>query len=106
MRYEIESNNTVLIYADTQIEPIIIQPHYPNGDAFLTREDAEAWAEAKIAEFDDIDAPMAPNFKGETPQAQSRKILQEKEEARLAGIAKLVALGLTESEAKAIAYGM
>lgn len=106
MRYEINSNNAVLIYSDTQTEPVIFQPHYPNGDAFADAADAESWAQAKVAEFDDIDAPCAPNFAGEAPQKQWRKIAQEKEEARQAGIAKLVALGLTEAEATAISAGI
>ena len=63
-RYEVDENNAVKIYdIDNPNEngaPFFFQPDYPNYDPFKDREDAIKWAEDKMAELLDPDAPMAP----------------------------------------------
>lgn len=103
MRYEIDENNAVRIWQDGQDEPFIYQPFYPNGENFIDRADAENWANAKISEHEDINAPEAPNFHGEEPKKQHRLIVQEMKQHKEDGIAKLVTLGLTQEQAEAIA---
>jgi len=103
MRYEVNENNAVSIWEDGQEAPFVYQPHYPNGDSFSTREEAESWAQAKILEHEDINAPEAPNYPGEEPKKQFRLIRQEMQQHRQDGIAKLVSLGLTQEQAEAVA---
>lgn len=102
LRYEIDETNTVRVWHSNQEEPFILQPHWPAGDVFATYEDAKLWADAKIAELTDIESPQAPAYLGETPQKNYMKIMQEREEARLAALAKFEALGITAEEVQAI----
>lgn len=103
LRYEIDENNGIRVWHDGQADPFIYQPDYPDGTQFIDRNDAESWAQAKIAELTDIDAPMAPNSPNEEPKMNPWKYEYEKQLAKENGIAKLIALGLSEQEAKAIA---
>lgn len=96
-RYEIDENNAIHMWINTQEEPFIFQPDYPDGTPWADRADAVAWAEAKIAELSDIENPMAPDFPNQEPQKQSAKIAQERAAQKAALWAKL---GLTEEEAK------
>lgn len=95
-RYEIDENNAIHMWVDTQEEPFIFQPDYPDGTPWADAADATAWAEAKIAELTDIENPMAPNYPNEKPQVQPAKLAKEKAAAKAALWAKL---GLTEEEA-------
>lgn len=62
--YEINDNNAVSIYDGINPEPFWFQPHYPNGDSFDSKEEAETWAELAIASQTDESAPFPPNGKG------------------------------------------
>ena len=53
-------NNTVKIYSDTQEQPVIIQPNWPNGTAWASKAEAETWAQLCISAMDDPAAPYAP----------------------------------------------
>jgi len=103
MRYEIDEKNAIRIWQGGVDIPFLFQPNYPDGTPWADKADAENWAKAKIAEHTDIDAFSAPNSPNELPRVQYRKTLAEKEEAQKTGMQKLIALGLTETEALAIA---
>lgn len=62
--YTVNDENTVEVFVEGQEPPMLRQPHYPNGDAFDTKAEAEEWAELFIASMTDEDAPYAPNGKG------------------------------------------
>lgn len=62
--YEIDSKNAVNIYDGINPEPFWYQPHYPNQDAFDTKEEAEEWAKLAVASHTDETAPFPPNGKG------------------------------------------
>jgi hypothetical protein len=64
MYYEIDENNAVKIYDGINPEPFWYQPHYPNEDAFDSKEEATAWAELAMASQTDETAPFPPNGKG------------------------------------------
>jgi hypothetical protein len=95
-RYEIDENNAVHMWVNTQEEPFIFQPDYPDGSPWADTDDAIAWAEAKVAELSDINKPMAPSFPGEKPQVQPAKLAAQKEKIKADLLAKL---GLTAEEA-------
>jgi hypothetical protein len=65
MHYKILDNNTVEIFYDNADEPLLSQPAYPNGDAFIDKADAVAWALLYIASVEDETAPFAPSKPGE-----------------------------------------
>lgn len=102
MRYEIDENNAITMWQDGADTPFIYQPDYPDTTPFTDRADAEAWAQAKIAELSDIEAPYAPNYPGELPQKQQRKIDAEAAAIKKSAAEKLAALGLTAQEVRAL----
>lgn len=57
--YRIDENNAIYIYTEGIEEPIFFQPHWPDTTPWADQAEATAWAEAKIAEVTDLDAPMA-----------------------------------------------
>lgn len=61
-RYEIDENNAISIYDVDNVgkPPFMFQPDYPNFDPFKDKADAIKWAEAKMAELLDPNAPLAP----------------------------------------------
>lgn len=66
--YTLDSNNTVNIFSDTQSEPVIIQPNWPNGTAWASPQEAMSWAELCINAMVDPLAPYAPSGPGLEPQ--------------------------------------
>lgn len=62
--YEIDDKNAVNIYDGINPEPFWFQPHYPNGDSFDTKEEAETWAKLAVASHTEETAPFPPNGKG------------------------------------------
>lgn len=52
-RYEVDENNAVWGYVDTQEQAVIFQPHYPDGSPWADKEDAEAWGQAWVNYFTD-----------------------------------------------------
>ena len=54
MHYQIDENNAVLLFTDSQIEPILFQPYDPNGDGsnFASKKEAENWITQFIVEFE------------------------------------------------------
>lgn len=51
--YELDENNAVLGYIDSQTEPILFQPTHPAGHQWADTAEATAWAEAWIAHMTD-----------------------------------------------------
>lgn len=51
--YKVDESNTIRCWeseeASLTTSPFLLQPHYPNGDAFETQEDAIFWAEQFVA---------------------------------------------------------
>ncbi len=62
--YEIDNNNAVNIYDGVNPEPFWHQPHYPNGETFDSKSEAETWAQLAVAAQTDEAAPFPPNGKG------------------------------------------
>lgn len=62
--YTVNDENTVEVFVEGQEPPMLRQPHYPNGDAFDTKAEAEEWAGLFIASMTDENAPYAPAGKG------------------------------------------
>ena len=58
--YQIDINNKVRIYSDTQTEPVIFQPDWPNGTPWANTSEAESWANLCISAITDPNAPYAP----------------------------------------------
>lgn len=58
MIYSVSENLEVSIYNDTQEEPIIYQPYYPDGAPFASQEAASAWAEQWIYELENYVPPV------------------------------------------------
>lgn len=50
----------VSIYSDSQIEPVIFQPDWPNGTPWVSKNEAETWAQLCIASIENPNAPYAP----------------------------------------------
>lgn len=50
----------VKIYTDTQVEPVIFQPDWPNGTQWGSQQEAATWAQLCIASIEDPAAPYAP----------------------------------------------
>lgn len=77
MRYEVNDENAVSIFQDGADVPFWFQPHYPNGDTFDTKAEAEAWAVLAMASQSD-DQPFPPNGRGQTglpkPTAQELRV--------------------------------
>ena len=74
MNYEVnEANSLTIFFKETAL---LVQPCYPNGEAFESREAAQSWAEAFIASYDDETAPW-PNSGQGTPAPARRKFLEE-----------------------------
>jgi len=53
MRYEIDENNAISVYAEGESVPFLWQPHYPNLTPFPDRAAAELWATQYLAYFAD-----------------------------------------------------
>jgi hypothetical protein len=61
LRYEVDQNDfSVKIFSDTQEQPIIFQPDWPNGTPWGSSTEAELWAQLCIQAIVDDNAPYAP----------------------------------------------
>lgn len=97
-KLEIDADNVLRLWDLTNPhtdEPFILQPHYPNNIAW-TKEQATVWGEAFIEAHYNPESAMVA---GNTPEEPV--IPRPINHAKLA-IEKLIALGLTEEEVKAI----
>ena len=95
MKYEIDTETfAVSIYDGVNPEPFWFQPDYPNGDAFDSFEEAEAWAKLAVKSHDPEYGFFAPTGKGLAGEAKPT-------EAQLIE-AKLARLGITQDELKSI----
>lgn len=86
--YTVNNENAVEVFVEGQEPPMLRQPHYPNGDAFDTKAEAEEWAQLFIASVEDENAPHAPAGKGLAgePKPTKSEILEFlKEEAEKFG---------------------
>lgn len=63
-KYTVNDENAVEVFVEGQEPPMLRQPHYPNGDAFDTKAEAEKWAELFITSMTDENAPYPPAGKG------------------------------------------
>lgn len=63
MYYTINENNEISVFQDEQTEPFLIQPYYPNGDLFDSKDEAEQWAEFFIESFTE-NGLLPPEGKG------------------------------------------
>lgn len=68
-RYTVDQANfTVEVFNDTQEQPYLRQPNWPNGTAWASAAEAEEWAQLFIASIEDEAAPFAPTAPGEPGQ--------------------------------------
>ena len=90
IRCEINEFNEISLYYDENDYPTLFQPHWPNGDEWASREEAQAWADLYIASATIEEAPYAPNARGEAgvPKPTAEQIAAYKAE-----IAELEAAG-------------
>lgn len=58
--YNLSEDNVVKIYSESQTEPVIIQPNWPNGTPWASASEAESWAALCVAAMEDPEAPYAP----------------------------------------------
>lgn len=66
--YIIDTNNVVKIFTESQTEPVIIQPNWPNGSPWNSEEEAAVWAQLCIDSMTSASAPYAPAGPGLEPQ--------------------------------------
>lgn len=50
----------VNIYSDSQVEPVIFQPDWPNGTPWASKNEADTWAQLCIESIENPNAPYAP----------------------------------------------
>lgn len=82
--FTVNDANTVEVFVEGQEAPMLRQPHYPNGDAFDTKVEAEEWAQAFVASLESEDAPFPPNGKGLPAEPKPTKAsILERLKARL-----------------------
>lgn len=95
-RYEIDDSNnfTVRCWHIDQEEPWMLQPHWPSGDAWESRSDAQTWIEDHIESIVNPDAPYAAGGPGQERQAKPTPLE--------AALNKLGAVGLTAEDLKLI----
>jgi hypothetical protein len=89
-RYEIEEGtHAIRVYYDGADVPGLFQPHWPNGVAWESAEEATEWAEMFLESIEVEDAPYAPGGPGEprTPKPTPEEIaeMQAQMEARRNG---------------------
>lgn len=65
MRYEIDENNAVWGFVETQEEACLFQPTWPDGVAFADKDDATVFAEGWLAHLSD---PKKNNFLTSRPE--------------------------------------
>jgi len=93
-RYEIDDNDgfTVRCWHVGQEEPWMLQPHWPSGDAWGSRSDAQTWIEDHIESLVDSAAPYAAGGPGQERRAKPTPLE--------AALNKLGATGLTIEDLK------
>lgn len=57
---DLNNNYAVKIFNDTQTEPIIYQPYWPNSTPWSNESEASEWARLCILSIEDPVAPYAP----------------------------------------------
>lgn len=62
--YTVNDANTIEVFVNGQEVPVLVQPHYPNGDPFDTVGEAEEWAQLYVSYMTDENAPFVPIGKG------------------------------------------
>jgi hypothetical protein len=72
-RYEIDEKLTVRIFVDSQEAPVILQPTWPNGEAFALETDAENWATSYIEHVEGSSDSYPLSGPGIEPQKISKK---------------------------------
>ena len=70
IRYELDEDNAVKVFYPDSDVPSLLQPTWPNGDAWASAAEASAWAELYIASINDETAPYAPGARGEEGRAK------------------------------------
>lgn len=99
-KLEVDENNVLRLWNLSNTdndEPFILQPNYPNNIEW-TNEQATAWGEAYIQSICDPESAMVPGYSPEEP------IIPRPIDYKKLAMEKLLALGLTEEEAKAMTY--
>jgi len=94
MRYELDENNGINIFEEGNEIPVIYQPHWPDNTPWADAAEARSWAEIKIAEITDPEAPLAGNSPSEPTFPRPTE-----EDMRLA---RLRATGLSVDDLKAL----
>lgn len=97
MRYEIdESTYAISMFESDNEIPFLFQPFWPDQTPWASKKEAEDWAKAKIEELSN---PNSEYWAGVTP---SEPLMPRPIDYRQSALEKLIALGLSEEEAKAV----
>lgn len=56
----VTDNNEVECFAENATVPHLRQPHWPNGEAWANKEEAQTWADAFLLSENDESAPLYP----------------------------------------------
>jgi len=86
--YTISEDNVIEVFGEGEEIPFLRQPHYPNGDAFDTAEEAEVWVELFIEalkEESPLYAPIGKGMAGEPKPTKEEMLEMLKEEAASQG---------------------
>jgi len=67
--YQLDEDNAIRIYHEEREgdEPVIFQPHYPNGDAWPNAEAAAEWAQILIDSLDNPESEFIPGNSANQP---------------------------------------
>lgn len=66
MRYEIDKDNAIRVYNDSQKVPFALQPNWPDGTPWANYDEAKEWAELLIESMTDKTTKFLPGISPDT----------------------------------------
>lgn len=65
IRYEINDSNEIFAWDNDlpQTEPFLYQPNHPDGSAWLSKEDAQLWADKWVLHMSDPETNPFPSYR-------------------------------------------
>lgn len=86
--YTVDQGKVINIFVEGQDAPAILQSTYPNGDEFLSIEEAENWAQQFIESQTVESAPFPPSGRGQDPHPKPTPEQIAEWQANIAGPAE------------------
>ena len=107
--YTISEDNVIEVFGEGNPVPFLRQPHYPNGESFDTREEAETWAQLFIEALVNETAPHPPigkGVEGRPKPAKENRLAMLKERAEKFGenVPEQLAKRISDLEAEIAAF--